>query len=140
MNIHVSGNNEVLFNGLSQVTDPSTANIPASIRANSPLLAVAGPSGNILLSNPLPGTLGGLGPTSYRGPGTFTFNAQLSKAITLNKERNIVMTLRADAINLLNKPIWALGTNSLNIDSTSFGLVTAATGNRNMQLGARIDF
>jgi Carboxypeptidase regulatory-like domain len=139
-NVHVSGNNEVLFTGLTQVTDPSVANIPVAIRANSPLLAIAGANGTTLLSNPLPGTLGGLGPTSYRGLGTFTFNAQLSKSVVLSKEHNIVMTLRADAINLLNKPIWTLGANSLNIDSPNFGVITSAVGTRNIQLGARIDF
>jgi Carboxypeptidase regulatory-like domain len=137
-NVHFSGNNVLYFNGLSQVQDPSNLNMPAAIRANTPLLAVVGANGQVILQNPLPGTLGGLGPTVYRGLGSFTFNGQLSKSVTLNKERGVIMTLRADATNLLNKPIW--GTPNLNINSTSFGLITTATGNRGVQLGARIDF
>jgi hypothetical protein len=35
-------------------------------------------------------------------------------------------SLRADAINVLNKPIW--GTPNLNIHSTSFGQIAGANG------------
>ena len=31
-------------------------------------------------------------------------------------------------------------TPNLNIDSVNFGLITSATGNRNIQLGARVEF
>jgi len=48
------------------------------------------------------------------------------------------LRLRADALNILNRPIW--GTPNLNIDSTSFGQITSATGNRNIVLGARVEF
>ncbi len=56
----------------------------------------------------------------------------------MNRERNITVRLRADALNVLNKPIW--NTPNLNIDSTSFGQITGATGNRNIVLGARVEF
>jgi hypothetical protein len=82
--------------------------------------------------------LGPLSPSSYRGLGSFTFNAQLSKAVTLNQEHNVTLRLRADALNLLNHPIW--GNPNLNIDSTSFGQITAASGNRTVVLGVRIEF
>ena len=59
-----------------------------------------------LLSNPVPGLLGSMNPASYRGLGTFTLNMQASKAVTLNAEHNVTLRLRADAINLLNRPIW----------------------------------
>jgi hypothetical protein len=39
---------------------------------------------------------------------------------------------------LLNKPIW--GTPNLNIDSTSFGQITSASGNRNVNLTLRVTF
>jgi hypothetical protein len=138
--VHFSGNSVQIFNGLTQITDPINQNMPAAIRANTPLLAVVGPNGNVILSNPNPGSLGGLGFTTFHGLGSFTFNGQLTKSVVLNRERGIMLSLRADATNLLNKPIWALGTNTLNIDSTSFGLITTANGNRQVQLGARIDF
>lgn len=57
------------------------------------------------------------------------------KPVVINRERNIVMILRGDAINLLNKPIW--GNPSFNIDSTSFGQITSANGTRSINLTAR---
>lgn len=75
----------------------------------------------------------------FRGPGSFTLNAQLSKLITIRE--NLTIRLRADAVNLLNKPIWnAPNTTAMNIDSVNFGVVTGAAGTRNVQLGARIEF
>jgi len=132
------GNNVVYFTGLTQVPDPSIQSLPANLQSLSTLYAIKGANGQILLQNPVPGSLGTLSPTSYRGLGTFTFNAQLSKAVTLNRERNITLRVRADALNLLNRPIW--GTPNLNIDSTTFGQITSATGNRNIVLGARVEF
>jgi hypothetical protein len=132
------GNNVVYFTGLTQVTDPSVANIPSNLQSQSTLKAIAGPNGRILISNPVPGLLGSMSQASYRGLGAFTLNLQTSKAVTINAERNITLRLRADAINLLNRPIW--GTPSLNIDSTSFGQITSATGNRTVVIGARVEF
>jgi hypothetical protein len=47
-------------------------------------------------------------------------------------------TIRADAVNVLNKPQW--GTPTMNINSASFGRITSATGARQITLNARIDF
>jgi hypothetical protein len=132
------GNNVVYFSGLTQVTDPSVKNLPSNLQSLSTLYAIQGANGQILLENPVPGSLGALSASSYRGLGTFTLNMQLSKAVTLSKEHNITLRVRADAINLLNRPIW--GNPNLNIDSTSFGQITTATGNRNVVLGARVEF
>jgi hypothetical protein len=136
--VHVSGNNVVYFSGLTQVQDPSVRNLPSSLQSLSALYAIQGPNGQTILQNPVPGSLGPLSPSSYRGLGSFTFNAQLSKAVTLNQEHNVTLRLRADALNLLNHPIW--GNPNLNIDSTSFGQITAASGNRTVVLGVRIEF
>ena len=46
--------------------------------------------------------------------------------------------LRAEAINAFNRHTF--GSISTNPNSATFGDVTNVTGNRNMQLGARIDF
>ncbi len=132
------GNNVVYFTGLTQVPDPSIQNLPANLRSLSTLYAIQGSNGQILVQNPTPGSIGTLSQTIYRGLGTFTFNVQLSKAITLSQEHNVTLRLRADALNILNRPIW--GTPNLNIDSTSFGQITTATGNRNIVLGARVEF
>ena len=136
--VHFVGNNVAYFNNLTQVPDPSIKNLPSSLQSQSALFALQNASGQVVLQNPYLGTLGGLSPTAYRGLGTFTFNAQLSKSILLLKERNLSLKFRADFINLLNTPIW--GTPSLNIDSTSFGLITSASGNRTMMLTVRLEF
>ena len=72
------------------------------------------------------------------------FNASASKAFRI-RERYTV-TLRADAVNITNTPQWgysttsgALGINT-NIDSTSFGRITSAAGNRLITFYARFDF
>jgi hypothetical protein len=135
--VQFSGNNVVYFSGLTQVPDPSIQNLPANLRANATLFAIAGPDGKTILQNPALGTLGG-GFVMFRGPGSFTLNAQLSKLISLKKDSNFSLRLRADASNLLNRPIW--GAPNLNIDSVNFGLITTATGTRNVQVGARIEF
>jgi len=51
---------------------------------------------------------------------------------------NKLFTLRTDAINVLNSPIW--GNPNLNINSTTFGSITTATGNRTITFNARVDF
>ena len=136
--VYSSGNNVMYFKGLTQVPDPSIQNMPANLQANSTLLAIADANGNVILRNALPGAMGCLSPTAIRGLGSFTLNVQLSKAITLNQEHRVSLLFRADASNLLNTPIW--NTPNLNIDSTSFGLITGAGGTRAVQLGARVSF
>jgi ribosomal protein L28 len=134
------GNNVVYFTGLIQVPDPSIKLLPSNLQGQSTLYAIQGANGQILLQNPVPGQLGTLSQSSYRGLGTFALNLQLSKAVTLSQEHNVTLRVRADALNLLNKPIWALSSSTLNIDSTSFGQITSASGNRNVVLGVRVEF
>jgi hypothetical protein len=136
--VYKSGNNVLYFTGLTQVPDPSIKNLPSNLQSLGPLFAIQGPNGNLLIENPPAGSLGSLSPTNFRGLGSFTLNLQVSKPVVLNKERNIVMIFRGDAINLLNKPIW--GTPSLNIDSTTFGQITSANGNRSVNLTVRVTF
>src|SRR5580658_7434994 len=136
--VHIVGNNVEYFNNLTQVTDPSAKNLPSALQSQSALFAVQNSAGQTILQNPYLGTLGGLSPTAYRGLGTFTLNAQASKSILLSKEHNFTLKLRADAINLLNHEIW--GTPSLNIDSTSFGRITSASGARTMNVSVRLEF
>ncbi|HUI56998.1 MAG TPA: hypothetical protein VLY04_18615, partial [Bryobacteraceae bacterium] len=136
--VHFSGNNVVYFNGLSQVKDPSAQLLPSNLQSQSSLFAIAGPNGNIILQNQIAGLAGPLSPFSFRGLGTYTFNLELSKPVVLNTERDIQMIFRADIINVLNSPIWS--TPNLNIDSTSFGLITSASGNRSVNLTLRVTF
>jgi len=136
--VYKSGNNVLYFTGLTQVPDPSIKAMPANLQSLSSLYAIQNASGQIVLENPAPGNLGTLNPTNFRGLGSFTLNLEVSKPIVINRERGITAIFRADAINLLNKPIW--GTPNLNIDSTSFGQITSASGSRSLNLTARITF
>jgi hypothetical protein len=109
-------------------------------------LQVVNSSGQVVLTNPDPGTTGN---TAYylpglRGPSLMGFNASASKIFRIQERKTV--TLRADAINLLNTPQWGyspttgtLGINT-NIDSTSFGRITSASGARQITFYARFDF
>jgi hypothetical protein len=46
--------------------------------------------------------------------------------------------LRLDAINVLNRPNF--GNPNVNINSTSFGRITAATGSRAFTINTRVSF
>jgi hypothetical protein len=109
-------------------------------------MQVVNSSGQAILTNPDPGTTGN---TAYnlpglRGPSLLGFHASLSKRFRVTESKTI--TLRADAINILNTPQWGYSTTSgainitTNIDSTSFGRITSAAGNRMITFYARFDF
>lgn len=136
--VYKSSNNMLYSTGLTQVPDPSVKAMPANLQSLSSLYAIQNASGQIVIENPGPGQLGTLNPTNFRGLGSFTLNVELAKPVAINRERNIVAMFRADAINLLNRPIW--GTPNLNIDSTSFGQITSASGNWTLNLTVRVTF
>jgi hypothetical protein len=95
-------------------------------------------SGNIVMQSPRPGTTGtmALNLPGVKGPGTVGLDMALSRKIRINEKT--VFTLRADAINILNKPQWALP--DTNINSGNFGRIASATGSRTVLLNARVDF
>jgi hypothetical protein len=89
-------------------------------------------SGNTILQNPQPGATGStaLNLPSVRGPGNLNyFNMALTKQIRIAE--NKTFTLRADAVNFLNRPIWANPVTD--ITSTSFGRITSAGGSRTIK-------
>ncbi len=134
--VNKSGNNVVYFQGWSQVTDPGVQNLPANLRTLSPLTAIQDASGKLIVANPQVGTLGNLNPTFLRGPGSFALNVDLMKRVRIRERYEV--QLRVDAINLFNTPQW--GNPNTTINSTGFGQITTATGNRLIVLGARISF
>jgi len=95
-------------------------------------------SGNIILQNPQPGTTGNTAVNlpGVKGPGTLGLDMALSKKVRLDEKTTF--TLRADAINMLNKPQWGLP--NTNINSSTFGRITTALGSRMVLLNARVDF
>jgi hypothetical protein len=95
-------------------------------------------SGQTVLQNPAPGSIGNtsLNQSTISGPGALGFNASITKTVRMSEGKTF--SLRADAVNVLNKPQW--GNPSTDINSTTFGRITTATGNRQVTLNARIDF
>jgi len=95
-------------------------------------------SGNTIMQNPTPGHLGtmALNDTTIKGPGTLSFNMAATKSVRISEDKKF--TIRADAVNILNKPQW--GAPNTNINGTTFGRITSALGNRTVTLDARIDF
>ena len=100
------GNGVVYFQGLQQLPDPSIASLTTlnNIRGRATLQAIAGPSGDLLLVNPTPGTLGNLQPGILSGPGEFRLDLNIVKRTRLRE--NINLELRADIIDATNTPQW----------------------------------
>ncbi len=97
-------------------------------------------SGRVIMQNPNPGSVGTLSSNAptIRGPGMLSFNAALTKSVRISEGKTF--TLRADVVNVLNKPQW--GTPNTNINGAIFGRITSVVGNvqRLVTLNARIDF
>jgi len=95
-------------------------------------------SGNVLLQNPGPGTTGNtaVNQPAIKGPGILGLDMALSKRVRIGEKKTF--TVRADAVNFLNKPQWA--NPNTDINSTSFGRITSATGSRTVTINARVDF
>jgi hypothetical protein len=121
-----TANGVIYFPGLTQLSsDPSVANIAnAAVRALSGLKAIAGPNGQPLLVNPLPGVMGSLAAGVVRGPGSKTVNVNLNKRFVINERFNF--QIGATAENLTNTPIF--GNPQMNINNTAFGRITATAG------------
>ncbi len=95
-------------------------------------------AGNIVLQNPQPGTAGNLGLTQsgVEGPARLGFDMALQKQTRLTE--GTTFTIRADAVNVLNRPIW--DNPNVDLNSSSFGRITGAQGARTITINARIDF
>jgi hypothetical protein len=95
-------------------------------------------SGNTIMQNAAPGHLGSM-PfylPGVTGPGSLTFNLALTKSVKISEGKTF--TLRADAVNVLNRPNW--GNPSTNFNGATFGQITSALGSRTVTMNARIDF
>ena len=67
-------------------------------------------AGNIILQNPQPGKTGNLGLalSGVEGPGRLGFDMALQKRTRITEKTTF--TIRADAVNVLNRPIWTTRT------------------------------
>jgi hypothetical protein len=95
-------------------------------------------AGNTILQNPIPGTTGNLASnlSGLDGPSDLRFDVALTKRVRIAESKTF--EVRADIVNLLNKPIW--GNPNTAINSANFGRITNATGTRQITFNARLDF
>jgi hypothetical protein len=138
------------LNGLTVQTQnvPLPAGVDPSLAGRYTNFQVVNSSGQPILVNPNPGTTGNtaFNLPGLRGPGLMGFNASASKLFRITESKTI--TLRADAVNLLNTPQWGYSSNpntgalgiQTNINSPLFGRITDASGNRMITFYARFDF
>jgi hypothetical protein len=97
--------------------------------------------GAIVLQNPKPGTQGNLGQYFFHMPGTWRFDANLSKNIKIAETKSL--QFRMDATNVLNHPNPLPIAPAVSINSTSgdFGYLTNnKTGTRQFQAQLRLNF
>src|SRR5205823_6315763 len=86
-------------NQFSKVTDPQCNSIADSLKAFCTLQAVTdAKTGEILLQNPQPGRRGTLGRQTMELPGTWNFDAAMSKTIRVRESKSLV--IRMDATNV----------------------------------------
>jgi hypothetical protein len=131
-------NGVVYFDGLGQIPDPARANVTTLQSAQGAFSnrAITDAEGRLLLVNPEPGTLGNLGLRWIEGPGTIGLDMNLIKRVRITETKEF--ELRLDAINVLNRPNF--GNPNVNINSTSFGRITSATGSRAFTINTRVSF
>src|SRR5262249_18465596 len=112
-----------------------TTNVLLGVFTNQVLQDAAG---NTIMQNPTPGTIGTMAANSptIKGPGQFYMNGALQKTIRIGESKTL--SIRADAVNILNRPVW--GTPSTNFNGANFGRITSAGGSRTVTLEGRIDF
>ena len=133
------GNGVVYYPGISQITDPSVANITTlgNLRALSTLKAIAGPDGPPILVNALPGQLGALGFGTATAPPTWRLDMNLLKHIKFNER--FTFQIGATAQNITNSPQF--GSPNTAIGSVNFGRITStASTYRILVLQARLNF
>jgi hypothetical protein len=105
-----------------QVKDPQCAAVAVDLKAFCTLQAIMdAKTGQILLQNPQPGTRGSLGRQTMELPGTWNFDAALSKTVKLAESKSLV--IRMDAINVLNHPVPNAPNLNINASNMPFGYV-----------------
>jgi len=133
------GNGVVYYSGITQVTDPSVANITTlgNLRALSTLKAIARSDGSPILVNALPGQLGALSFGTATAPFTWRMDMNLLKRIKINER--FTFQIGATAQNITNSPQF--GSPNTSIGSANFGRITGtASTYRILVLQARLNF
>ena len=131
-------NGVIYFDGIQQITDPSVAGVTPLNALNGQFSnkAITDSQGRLLLVNPSPGQIGSLGLKWIEGPPNLSLNMDLIKRVRISETKEF--EFRVDAVNVLNHPNF--GSPNLNINNTSFGRITTATGNRRFLTSLRLNF
>jgi len=139
------------FSGYTVVTDPTFAQTSPcgssttacnTLAAGYNLTAIKDPNGNIILTNPQPGTIGNLGQSVVRGPKALYLDMNIVKRFQITESKQF--EFRIDAVNILNHANFAAPTTS--IDSPNFGRITALStelvgnGMRSFIINTRLNF
>jgi hypothetical protein len=135
------GTGACYFCGFKQVADPNRSRVTPALAAISTLLAQQGPGG-VLLTDPLPGTLGNLAQSFFSGPGFFNLDAALAK--TFRMTERFKLEFRTDWLNATNHQDFANATIDLSVNSATFGRITGpsttSNNNRIIVMGARLNW
>jgi hypothetical protein len=130
------GNGVTYFPGYTLVAEPQVQTFSSAFSSRSTLHAVVNSSGQMILENPVLGTLGNLDQRPIYGPNLFELDVNLVKTFRIRERYNF--SLRADATSITNTPQF--GNPNLSINSLNFGSITTAGGNRIVTLEARLSF
>lgn len=133
------------------VPDPQCSAIDPSLQSICTLQAIADADGNIIFQNPQPGRRGNFGRNRIDGPGEWTLDMAISKAVRVRESVNF--QLRLDANNILNHPVASYGSFGsgmriivaqppvVDINSSNpFGYLDNKVGTRVFQITARLSF
>jgi hypothetical protein len=123
----------------AQIKDPQCGQVAPELGPYCTLQAVTNASsGQILLQNARPGTRGTLGLTTMELPGTYAFDAALTKQIRISETKRF--QIRMDATDVLNHP--DMGRPTVDINNTNpFGSIQAkGTQHRQFKGMLRLDF
>jgi hypothetical protein len=104
---------------------------------NPALIAADGRAAASAFTHPLAGTFGNLSLTPVDGPGYWNVDTALIKRTRFSESLNL--ELRLEAFNVFNHTNFSVG-NSQDINSTSFGKITAAFDPRILQLSFKFNF
>ncbi len=83
-------------------------------------------------------TFGTAGRNLLRGPGMVDFDFSIFRRFPLKLRERMAVEVRAEAYNVFNTTHFANPVS--NLSNVNFGQITSATGSRQIQLGARVDF
>jgi len=120
------------------VKDPAINSLTSlnGVNTSSANFAIQDAKGNIVMQNPAPGTVGNVGRNTITGPNVLGFDVNAIKRVRITEGREF--EFRLDVVNVLNHPNFSNPTT--NINSTSFGQITSATGSRRFTFNARVNF